>query len=165
MSNKKYEKLSDIDKRLRKLFPTEMWSDNEIICSIEMIGGFEFFNSRSYHNYENWSSGYKITTGERYGKIVVIEEDLDDAITKLEKKMLEFKNIIHTPFSEEQVKNLNEYQKIEFVHPYTCENNHTESRILIATENGWICPTCKYTQNWCHGNSLDVDKIKNHFEL
>ena len=21
---------------------------------------------------------------------------------------------------------------------------------LIATENGWICPVCDYTQNWAH---------------
>lgn len=23
-------------------------------------------------------------------------------------------------------------------------------RELVATVNGWICPTCDYTQNWCH---------------
>ena len=21
---------------------------------------------------------------------------------------------------------------------------------LIATENGWLCPVCGYTQNWAH---------------
>lgn len=24
------------------------------------------------------------------------------------------------------------------------------STSLIATENGWICPVCDYTQNWSH---------------
>ena len=84
MSNKPWGKLSEIDRRLRRCFPTEMWENFETICTIEMYGGFEFFNTRPYHNYENWSSGYKITTGKRYGEITVSAEDLDDVITKLE---------------------------------------------------------------------------------
>ena len=39
-------------------------------------------------------------------------------------------------------------------HPYTCENrgdgNHLEvggdKGILVPTVNGWICPSCDYTQ-------------------
>jgi hypothetical protein len=92
MSNKPWERLSDIDVRLRLLFPTTMWSDNETIVTIRMFGGFEYFNSRPYHNYENWSSGYEITTSDRYGNIRVIAEDLDDAITKLEKEMEKLRN-------------------------------------------------------------------------
>jgi len=84
MSDKRFEQLWEIDQRLRKLFPTTMWSNNETIVTIRMFGGFEFFNTRPYHNYENWSSGYEIKTGERYGGIVVTAEDLDDAIKKLE---------------------------------------------------------------------------------
>jgi len=92
MSNKPFERLSDIDKRLRRLFPTQMWENGEVICTIEMFGGFEFFNTRPYHNYENWSSGYCIRTGDRYGNIEVSAEDLDDAVTKLEQKMKEVKD-------------------------------------------------------------------------
>lgn len=91
MSNKTWKKLSDIDRRLRELFPTTMWNNDETICTIRMFGGFEFFNSRPYHNYESWSSGYEITTGERYGNIKVTSEDLDDAVSLLEKKLKEYK--------------------------------------------------------------------------
>jgi hypothetical protein len=92
MSNKDWNKLSDIDQKLRRLFPTKMWDNNETICTIRMFGGFEFFNSRPYHNYETWSSGYEITTGDGYGNIKVVAEDLDDALTELENKLKEFKN-------------------------------------------------------------------------
>lgn len=87
MSNKPYSELSDIDKRLRALFPTEMWENDETIVTIRMFGGFELFNTRPYHNYENWSKGYEITTGKRYGNIQVYAEDLDDAVTELEREM------------------------------------------------------------------------------
>ena len=52
------------------------------------------------------------------------------------------------------------------VHPYTCcsktsageicKRSEHDDGVLIATENGWICPCGKYTQNWAHG----VPKIK-----
>ena len=85
MSNKPMNVLYETDRRLRKLFPTQMWNgNNETIVTIRMFGGFELFNTRPYHNYENWSEGYEITVGERYGGIKVTAEDLDDAIDKLE---------------------------------------------------------------------------------
>ena len=87
MSNKDFNKLSKIDQRLRKLFPTEMWDNDEVICTIELFGGFELFNTRAYHNYENWSNGYKIKAGRRYGDIEARAEDLDDAISILEDKI------------------------------------------------------------------------------
>ncbi len=87
MPDKPWDKLWEIDQRLRRLFPTQMWDNFETICTIEMYGGFEFFNNRPYHNYENWSSGFKITTGKRYGEITVSAEDLDDAVSKLECKL------------------------------------------------------------------------------
>lgn len=84
MSNKDWDKISKIDQRIRRLFPTEMWRDNETICTIRFFGGFEFFNTRSYHNYETWSEGYEITSGERFGSIKVTAEDLDDAVRLME---------------------------------------------------------------------------------
>jgi hypothetical protein len=81
------KRLREIDQRLRKLFPTEMWVNNETIVTIRMFGGFEIFNSYPYHNYENWASGYEITTGERYGNLKVTAENLDEAILKLEKEV------------------------------------------------------------------------------
>lgn len=100
MPDKAFNKLSDIDQRLRKLFPTTMWKDEETIVTITMFGGFELFNSRPYHNYENWSSGYLVQTGERYGNIKVSAEDLDDAITKLEKAMKAREDMLNKEKSE-----------------------------------------------------------------
>jgi hypothetical protein len=92
MSNKDFDRLSDIDKRIRRMFPNQMWDNDEVICTIQLFGGFELFNTRPYHNYESWSSGYRITTSEKFSSIVVESEDLDDAINLLEIKMYAFKN-------------------------------------------------------------------------
>lgn len=51
------------------------------------------FNTRTYHNYETWSEGYEIITGERFGNIKVEAEDLDDAIALLEKKVSELESL------------------------------------------------------------------------
>jgi len=91
MPDKEWNKLWLIDQKLRRLFPTQMWDNNETIVTITMYGGFEFFNTRAYHNYENWSEGYRITTGKRYGEFTVEAEDFDDAIRKLEEKMIQYK--------------------------------------------------------------------------
>ena len=61
-----------------------MWDNNETIVTIRMFGGFKLFNTRPYHNYETWSSGWEIKTGERYGNITVSAEDLDEAVALLE---------------------------------------------------------------------------------
>ncbi|KWU19048.1 hypothetical protein [Burkholderia cenocepacia] len=44
------------------------------------------------------------------------------------------------------------------MHPFTCANRHDGQHgreggdlgVLIATEDGWVCPHCAYTQNWAH---------------
>lgn len=65
--------------------------------------------------------------------------------------------IIKAPFTEEQVKSLNFYQENQKYHPFTCgsgnriDDKHLDGQgILLATENGWICKYCSYTQNWAH---------------
>ena len=79
-------------------------------------------------------------------------------------------NKILVPFTEEQVKRLNEYQQSGIFHPFTCcspENipectravhevdgkvvGGTSDGLLIATTEGWICPCGKYKQNWTWG--------------
>lgn len=91
MSNKDWNKISKIDQRIRGMFGNRMWDNNETICTIRYFGDFELFNTRPYHNYETWSSGYEIVTGERYGSIRVKAEDLDDAISKLEEELSRWK--------------------------------------------------------------------------
>lgn len=58
---------------------------------------------------------------------------------------------------EEKVDLLNEQQTLISVHPYTCDRSHMNCEtkgisrkdgILIATENGWICPCGKYSQKF-----------------
>lgn len=59
-------------------------------------------------------------------------------------------------FTPEQVASLNEYQKSGTFHPFTCGGNRTDEHhldgegILVATEDGWICPYCDYKQDWAH---------------
>lgn len=69
---------------------------------------------------------------------------------------------IRAPFTALQVQGLNEYQTgTDFGHkmpPFTCGNRgdgqHGEEGgdkgLLIATEQGWVCPCCEYTQDWAH---------------
>lgn len=60
-------------------------------------------------------------------------------------------------FTPEEVLSLNDYQKSRAFHPFTCgsgnrtDENHLDGEgLLVATEDGWICPYCPYTQNWAH---------------
>lgn len=60
-------------------------------------------------------------------------------------------------FTPEEVVSLNQYQQAHIFHPFTCgSGNRTDAAhldgegILVATEEGWICPYCDYKQNWAH---------------
>lgn len=55
---------------------------------------------------------------------------------------------ITAPFTEEQIQSMNEYQKSDRVHPFTC-SEHSDIP-LIATPAGWICKHCDYKQYWSH---------------
>lgn len=73
---------------------------------------------------------------------------------------------INTPFSDDQVDKLNNFQKQGQFHPFTCcsppeikecyrANNigdtwEENEGILKATNDGWVCPCGKYTQKWAH---------------
>lgn len=68
-------------------------------------------------------------------------------------------------WSEQQVKSLNDFQRAGAMHPFTCDrcrfklgtwsgNDHVQ-RCLVATPEGWVCPTCDYTQDWAHPFMLD----------
>lgn len=52
---------------------------------------------------------------------------------------------IKTPFTPEQVTQLNRYQVSGLFHPFTCYNGHS----LVARESGWFCPLdVPYSQDW-----------------
>lgn len=70
---------------------------------------------------------------------------------------------INAPFTEEQVRQLNESQEKSYMHPYTCmsyngckRSEQTNEGTLIATIEGWVCPCGKYKQNWAHDFSLKI---------
>jgi hypothetical protein len=65
--------------------------------------------------------------------------------------------IIKAPFTPEQVEGLNRWQRAESVHPFTCRTGRRKDAlhldgegVLVATEQGWRCPFCGYTQDWAH---------------
>jgi hypothetical protein len=67
------------------------------------------------------------------------------------------------PWTPEQVAALNRYQHGGWFHPFTCAHCRDadprwpspDEHILVATEDGWTCPTCDYTQHWAHGFMFD----------
>jgi hypothetical protein len=68
------------------------------------------------------------------------------------------------PWTKEQVAALDRWQRCDWVHPFTCGGErrdvahllyaeaagHKDFGVLVATPDGWLCPTCNYRQNWAH---------------
>lgn len=78
---------------------------------------------------------------------------------------------INPPWTDEQVKNLEEWQKTGWLHPFTCcghegclREESVNEGILIPTNNGLVCPCGKYTQNWASQNMLDGNIPPNPIE-
>jgi hypothetical protein len=60
------------------------------------------------------------------------------------------------PWTIDQVLALNAYQRLGYVHEFTCPENHErKSRVLVAKPDGWHCPTCDYRQDWAHDYMAD----------
>lgn len=73
--------------------------------------------------------------------------------------------MVKAPFTEQQVKSLNDFQESGCFHPFTCGGKTKEGKDcradLVATKEGWICPAgCGYTQDWAHGGMDTFDKTK-----
>lgn len=72
--------------------------------------------------------------------------------------------VLCPPWDASQVAALNEWQRSGFVHPFTCPNrddgHHVEQfgdvGVLVATRDGWCCPSCSYTQQWAHRVMLET---------
>lgn len=74
------------------------------------------------------------------------------------------------PFTSEQVRHLNEFQRSGAMHPFTCADHSNHS--LVATEEGWTCPKegCEYKQNWAHvwmadGSAVAARRVSIHAHL
>jgi hypothetical protein len=70
-------------------------------------------------------------------------------------------------FTDDEVAALNEYQHSGLMHPFTCGNRkniqetHADGEgILVATNEGWICPFCNYKQYWAHPFMMNPNTIK-----
>lgn len=71
---------------------------------------------------------------------------------------------LFAPWTDEQVEALNEYQQVAPMHPFTCarrdrghgDHGERDVGILVATNDGWICRDCDYTQNWAHPFMADT---------
>jgi hypothetical protein len=63
-------------------------------------------------------------------------------------------DLIHAPWTTEQVTALNAFQHRGRMHPFTCGATHAsgQSPVLVATNSGWVCPDpqCVYRQDWAH---------------
>jgi len=91
MSNKKWKDLLVADRWIRRLAPNKGMTrgscDPQI--RITLVRGFELFNTRAYHNYENWAAGYIVEAFDLDGKLIakVEAEDLDVALLRLGGKL------------------------------------------------------------------------------
>lgn len=85
---------------------------------------------------------------------------------------------IYAPFTDEQVRKLQAWQEGNTnymfkredglminlpCHPFTCCSHDGCERLaqpnegaLLPTNEGWVCPCGKYTQNWCHDFMVEV---------
>jgi hypothetical protein len=60
------------------------------------------------------------------------------------------------PWTDQQVANLNAYQRSGRFHPFTCGNDRTDENhldgegLLVARSDGWHCLYCNYKQTWAH---------------
>lgn len=87
MSNRRWNQLTKLEQRLIKLphyqgGPSK--PDGYVPMTVERIGGFEWFNTRPYHNYETWGAGWQIILHDWDPAIIVRREDLEDAIALAE---------------------------------------------------------------------------------
>jgi hypothetical protein len=64
-------------------------------------------------------------------------------------------SIVYAPFTDDQVRQCNDYQLSGIFHPFTCGRTHEddvagEDHILRLTPRGWVCPDkdCGYEQDW-----------------
>lgn len=70
-------------------------------------------------------------------------------------------DLIHAPWTDEQVHNLNDHQQSGFYHPFTC-NCPNGRNVLVATTDGWVCPNskCGWEQTWAHAIMADASFLQ-----
>jgi hypothetical protein len=69
--------------------------------------------------------------------------------------------ISKAPWTDEEVKRLNAYQKAAHLHPFTCPGDKADCekhRELIATSDGWVCACGEYKQEWAHADMVRYER-------
>jgi hypothetical protein len=63
---------------------------------------------------------------------------------------------VEAPWTEEQVAALNDWQRLGYVHEFTCGGENCREA-LVASLAGWTCPRpdCTYTQSWAWDFMMD----------
>jgi len=66
---------------------------------------------------------------------------------------------IFSPWTLEEVDNLNARQALQCLHPYTCGKCQ---KTLVACFSGWQCPDfgCDYKQNWAHEKDVTGETLR-----
>jgi hypothetical protein len=68
--------------------------------------------------------------------------------------------LIKAPWTAEQVDALNQFQRLGYIHEFTCPEPHDGAdRSLFATRDGWRCPHCDYRQDWAHQAMLQAKPL------
>jgi hypothetical protein len=78
--------------------------------------------------------------------------------------------ISESPWTPQEVDNIDAWQECPYVHPYTCPCDHPETRdhvLLTPTETGLVCsePDCEYEQSWVHLDTASgkvVEAMQSH---
>ena len=64
---------------------------------------------------------------------------------------------LNAPFTDDQVKSINEFQKSKHWHPFTCGKVHCDG-ILTATTHVLVCRKCgNWKQYWVHDFMVNWD--------
>lgn len=62
-------------------------------------------------------------------------------------------------WTDEQVRNINEFQACGFYHPFTCECPSPQRDNLRATRTGLDCERCGWHQTWVHPFMADGSAV------
>lgn len=69
-------------------------------------------------------------------------------------------------WTDEQVRNINEFQRSGAMHPFTCSCPHPERNYrLIAHPDGLRCDHCGHHQTWVHPFMADGAAVRSHNEM
>lgn len=67
--------------------------------------------------------------------------------------------VIFAPWTDAEVNTLNQWQALAWVHPFKCRWPHRRDSKLVAMNDGWHCPRCKFVQLWAHDFQINLETL------